>query len=61
MSTAAFASACVIEVLSRLVSTRGAPTFLRIRSYNGPEFVSTALWIGLCWLGYTSADCNFPK
>src|SRR5262249_39522202 len=34
-------SARVIEVLSRLVSTRGAPTFLR--SDNGPEFVSKAL------------------
>src|SRR5205823_6889303 len=35
----------VIEVLSRLVSTRGAPTFLR--SDNGPEFVSKAL---LSWI-----------
>lgn len=35
----------VIEVLSRLVSQRGAPAFLR--SDNGPEFVSQALlrWI----------------
>jgi putative transposase len=35
----------VIEVLSRLVSARGAPRFLR--SDNGPEFVSKALptWI----------------
>jgi putative transposase len=35
----------VIEVLSRLVSARGVPTFLR--SDNGPEFVSKALvsWI----------------
>ena len=35
----------VIEVLSRLVSERGAPAFLR--SDNGPEFVSQALlrWI----------------
>jgi putative transposase len=35
----------VIEVLSRLVSERGAPLFLR--SDNGPEFVSRALlkWI----------------
>ena len=45
----------VIEVLSRLVSTRGAPTFLR--SDNGSEFVSKALlsWIvaqGIgMWLG----------
>jgi putative transposase len=35
----------VIEVLSRLVSQRGAPTFLR--SDNGPEFVSKAL---LSWI-----------
>jgi len=35
----------VIEVLSRLVSERGAPRYLR--SDNGPEFVATALlqWI----------------
>jgi putative transposase len=38
-------SARVIEVLSRLVSTRGAPTFLR--SDNGPEFVSKAV---LSWI-----------
>lgn len=31
-------SACVIEVLTRLVSERGAPLYLR--SDNGPEFVS---------------------
>jgi putative transposase len=38
-------SARVIEVLSRLVSERGAPKYLR--SDNGPEFVSRALlkWI----------------
>ena len=35
----------VIEVLSRLISVRGAPTFLR--SDNGPEFVSKAL---LSWI-----------
>jgi len=35
----------VIDVLSRLVSARGAPTFLR--SDNGPEFVSKAL---LSWI-----------
>ena len=35
----------VIEVLSRLVSERGAPAFLR--SDNGPEFVSKAL---LSWI-----------
>ena len=38
-------SARVIEVLSRLVSARGAPGFLR--SDNGPEFVSKAL---LSWV-----------
>jgi putative transposase len=38
-------SARVIEVLSRLVSTRGAPTFLR--SDNGPEFLFKAL---LSWI-----------
>jgi putative transposase len=38
-------SARVIEVLSRLVSQRGAPAFLR--SDNGPEFVSKAL---LSWV-----------
>lgn len=31
----------VIEVLSQLISVRGAPRYLR--SDNGPEFVSTAL------------------
>jgi putative transposase len=36
----------VIEVLSRLISERGAPGFLR--SDNGPEFVSHAI---LEWLG----------
>jgi putative transposase len=35
----------VIDVLSRLVSERGAPSFLR--SDNGPEFVSRAL---LSWI-----------
>ena len=39
-------SSRVIEVLSRLVSERGTPLYLR--SDNGPEFVSRALlkWIG---------------
>lgn len=38
-------SARVIEVLSQLISVRGAPRYLR--SDNGPEFVSTALleWV----------------
>jgi putative transposase len=39
-------SARVIEVLSRLISERGAPRYLR--SDNGPEFVSHAI---LEWLG----------
>ncbi len=38
-------SARVIDILTRLVSTHGAPMFLR--SDNGPEFVSTAI---LAWL-----------
>ena len=44
-------SARVIEVLSRLVSERGAPAFLR--SDNGPEFVSKALlsWIAAQGIG----------
>ena len=42
---AASASAGVIAVLSRLVSERGAPLYLR--SDNGPEFVSRAL---LTWI-----------
>lgn len=38
-------SARVIEVLSKLISMRGAPRYLR--SDNGPEFVSVALlkWV----------------
>jgi putative transposase len=38
-------SSRVIEVLSRLVSARGAPRYMR--SDNGPEFVSHAIlkWI----------------
>ena len=41
----------VIEVLSRLVSERGAPAFLR--SDNGPEFVSHAL---LSWITQQGID-----
>ncbi len=41
----------VIEVLSRLISERGAPRSLR--SDNGPEFVSTAL---LKWAARESLD-----
>jgi putative transposase len=35
----------VIEVLSRLISTRGAPTFLR--RDNGPEFVAQGIGTAL--------------
>ena len=41
----------VIAVLSRLVSVRGAPRFLR--SDNGPEFVSGAV---LAWLTESGID-----
>ena len=41
----------VIEVLSRLVSERGAPKFLR--SDNGPEFVSRGL---LSWITAQGID-----
>jgi putative transposase len=41
----------VIEVLSRLVSEHGAPTFLR--SDNGPEFASNAI---LGWLAEAKID-----
>lgn len=44
-------SARVIEVLSRLVSARGAPHYLR--SDNGPEFVSRAL---LSWIASQGID-----
>lgn len=44
----------VIDVLSRLVSTRGAPRYLR--SDNGPEFVSAAV---LRWLTESGIDCAF--
>jgi len=49
-------SARVIEVLSRLVSARGAPRFLR--SDNGPKFVSKALlsWIVAQGIGTASAS-----
>ena len=43
----------VIEVLSRLVSARGAPAFLR--SDNGPEFVSKALLSWIVEQGITTA------
>ena len=44
-------SARVIEVLTRLISTHGAPAFLR--SDNGPEFVSRAI---LHWLTENRID-----
>ena len=44
----------VIDVLSRLVSARGAPSFLR--SDNGPEFVSKAL---LSWIVAESFNGKF--
>jgi putative transposase len=44
-------SARVIELLSKLVSTHGAPSYLR--SDNGPEFVSRAV---LRWLMQANID-----
>lgn len=53
-------SARVIEVLSRLVSERGAPLYLR--SDNGPEFVSRALlkWIVAQGIGCALIDPGKP-
>jgi putative transposase len=50
----------VIEVLSRLVSERGAPLYLR--SDNGPEFVSRALlkWIVDQGIGTALIDPGKP-
>ena len=50
----------VIEVLSRLVSERGAPAYLR--SDNGPEFVSRALlsWITAQGIGSALIDPGKP-
>jgi putative transposase len=50
----------VIEVLSRLVSERGAPAFLR--SDNGPEFVSKALlsWIAAQGIGTALIEPGKP-
>lgn len=45
-------SARVIEVLSKLISVRGAPRYLR--SDNGPEFVSVAL---LKWVTGQGIEC----
>ena len=50
----------VIEVLTQLVSQRGAPAFLR--SDNGPEFVSKALlsWIGAHGIGTALIEPGKP-
>jgi putative transposase len=50
----------VIEVLTRLVSTHGAPLFLR--SDNGPEFVSRAIleWIATSGIGTALIDPGKP-
>jgi putative transposase len=50
----------VIDVLSRLVSERGAPKFLR--SDNGPEFVSHALlgWIVSQGIGTALIELGKP-
>lgn len=50
----------VIEVLSRLVSDRGAPQYLR--SDNGPEFVSRAIlqWISDAKIGSALSDPGKP-
>jgi putative transposase len=53
-------SARVIEVLSRLVSERGAPHYLR--SDNGPEFVSQALvsWVASQGIGTALIEPGKP-
>jgi len=50
----------VIEVLSRLISTHGAPLFMR--SDNGPEFVSRAIleWIAEAGIGTALIDPGKP-
>lgn len=50
----------VIEVLSKLVSERGAPVYLR--SDNGPEFVATALlrWATECGMQTALIDPGKP-
>jgi putative transposase len=45
----------VIELLSKLVSSHGAPSYLR--SHNGPEFVSRAV---LHWLTQANFDPGKP-
>jgi putative transposase len=51
----------VIEVLSRLVITLGAPLFLR--SDNGPEFVSRAIleWIAESGIATALIDPGKPS
>jgi transposase InsO family protein len=53
-------SSRVIEVLARLVSTHGAPAFMR--SDNGPEFVSNAIlkWIVAEGVGSALSDPGKP-
>lgn len=53
-------SARVIDLLSRLVSTHGAPRYLR--SDNGPEFVSTAVlrWLTQASIGTAHIDPGKP-
>jgi len=50
----------VIEVLSKLVSTHGAPRYLR--SDNGPEFVSSAVlrWLAESDIGTAAIDPGKP-
>ena len=50
----------VVEVLSRLVSTHGAPLF--VRSDNGPEFVSRAIleWIAATGIATAHIDPGKP-
>jgi len=50
----------VIEVLSRLISERGAPRFLR--SANGPEFVSKAIleWLQIAGIQTALIDPGKP-
>ncbi len=57
---ASIRSTRVIDVLTRLISTRGAPLFLR--SDNGPEFVSHAIleWISASGIGTALIDPGKP-
>ena len=53
-------SARVMHVLTRLISTHGAPAFLR--SDNGPEFVSNAIleWLAQAKIGTALIDPGKP-